>query len=175
MPRAKSKGRGLGSSSQTCRQPLQVVGVIAHRSDPRPASILPRSIVYYLVSGALLACSKLASRLPAYHLECMSRQSNGMLYSLRAQCPSRDLTPPSALERLSGASDAHLPVLVPGGIKTHFPKQSKSGIEYHSRPRPFSLVQLHMSPKTSKFARKIVSIRLKSVPHATARHACRQN
>ena len=72
-------------------------------------------------------------------------------------------------------SDDLLPVLLPSGIKTHFPKQSKSGIEYHSRPRPFSLVQLHMSPKTSKFARKIVSIRLKSVPHATARHACRQN
>ena len=68
-----------------------------------------------------------------------------------------------------------LPVLVPGGIKTHFPKQSKSGIEYHSRPRPFSLVQLHMSPKNSKFARKIVSIRLKSVPHATSRHACWKN
>ena len=75
----------------------------------------------------------------------------------------------------SECSDYILPVLVPGRIKTHFPKQSKSGIEYHSRPRPFSLVQLHMSPKTSKFARKIVSIRLKSVPHATARHACRQN
>ena len=30
-PRAKSKRRGLSSSLQTCRQPLQVVGVIAHR------------------------------------------------------------------------------------------------------------------------------------------------
>ena len=60
----------------------------------------------------------------------------------------------------------YLPVLVPGGIKTHFPNESKSGIEYHSRLKPFSLVQLHMSPKNLKFAMKIASIRLKSVPHA---------
>ena len=130
------------------REPLLRHPIFSQRI---PRAILPRSIVYYLVSGALLACSKLASRLPAYHLECMSRQSNGMLYSLRAQCPPRVLTPQSAEERLSGARARLAHTTRPGG-----------GGRPHACPR---WVQSHAHP-TERLPRALPrpSVELSSAP-----------